>query len=106
MESELDSTVDTGSEGILLTGFARLTLSVSATFHDDENPYPADEIHHSFTTVIPDHGLSRARAPERLMSAGEILGMELCRLARQLRTHVCDWEEVIEGFEQEMREPY
>lgn len=92
--------------GILLTGFARMTLSLDATFHDDDNHYPADEIRHSFTTVIPDHAISKSRAPERAWSAGFILGMELCRLARQMRSHICDWDEVIDGFKMEMREPY
>lgn len=97
---------DDDCDCVALTGFARVTLSLAATFHDDDNPYPCDEIAHTFTTVIPDHAISRKRVPDRYWSAGHILGMELCRLARQLRSHVADWDEVIDGFEQEMREPY
>lgn len=99
---------DDDDDGISLHGWARVTYTLHAVMHSDadDSEWDPDERTLSFTSIIPDPGISKSLNPDRLMSAGEILGMDLCRLARAMRADLCDWEDVIKGFTREMSEPY
>jgi hypothetical protein len=87
-------------------GHARLRLRVEGLFVINEDEYEPDELTHEFTTVIPDNNVGKVHNPDRVWSAGEALGHTLGQLARSLREHFADWNDVSIGFEREMREPF
>lgn len=93
-------------EGIDISGYARLRLRVEGQFVTNEDGWEPDELTHEFTTTIPDNGVGRMHNPDRVWSAGEALGHTLGQLARALREHFADWEDVTKGFEREMRETF
>ena len=94
-------------EGLTLTGYARMTYTVAGEFVSDEwePDYPNDTMSFTFTSVIPNHSCGKVHTPDRIISPGEALGMDLARIARSVRHYMADWEDVVKGFEREMREP-
>jgi hypothetical protein len=87
-------------------GYAKLRLRVEGVFVTNDDSYEADELTHEFTTVIPDNNVGKVHNPDRVWSAAEALGHTLGQLARSLREHFADWDDVSKGFEREMREPF
>lgn len=96
---------DDECEGIPLTGYCHLTFTVKAVNHADcREDLPPDIIRHQFTTTIPDNGMGQSHAPDRAVSPGFSLGMEMARLAGSLREFFADWEDVTNGFSYGMRD--
>lgn len=96
-----DETLD----GIPLTGFVHLTLTARLVNHSDaDDGLPPDIIRHQFTSTVVNNGMSKSRTPGRVWSAGFCLGMDLARLAKVLRHHFADSEEIVDGFAYEMED--
>jgi hypothetical protein len=94
-------------DGISLSGYAKMTYTVAGEFvsNDWDDDCPSDTMSFTFTSVIPNHSWGKVHTPERIVSPGEALGMDLARIARSVRHYMADWEDVVKGFEREMREP-
>ena len=98
--------VDVDDEGgIVISGFGILTISVKLELHQEESYYPVPTVlQHRVQTVIPDPAVGRGMNPDRFMSAGEIFGHELARVANHFREGLADHEEMAAGFAREMQD--
>ena len=91
--------------GIVISGFGILTISVKLELHQDESDYPVPTVfQHRVTTVIPDPGVGRGMNPDRFMSAGQVFGHELGRIANHFRDGLADPDEMAIGFAREMQD--
>jgi hypothetical protein len=96
--------MDQDDDCIEISGLCRLTLTAKAESYADGATIP-DVIRHQHAVCIPDNGVGKVHNPDRVWSAGFCLGMEMARLAKSVRHFFADWDEVIDGFDYEMRDP-
>lgn len=90
---------------IVVSGYATLTVSVRLECVTDEDPYGVPELYaHRHRVVVPDPQVTKAMNPDRCLSAGYVLGMELARVANKFRDSLADTHEIADGFAREMRE--
>lgn len=88
---------------VLLTGFCTLTLSAKLVLHSDQYAHlPPEVAQHRLTTSIENNAMGLDRTPGRAHSPGFLLGVELARLAKNLREHFADCKDVGEGFIDEL----
>lgn len=90
-------------DGVVVSGFCRLTLTAKAESHMDYCDIP-ELIRSQIAVTIPEHSLGKSHCPNRVWSAGFCLGMEVARLTKSLRHFFADWDEVSDGFAYEMEE--
>lgn len=91
--------------GIVLSGCGILTINIKLELHQDESLFGVPTIlEHRVQTVIPDPAVGRGHKPERFMSAGQIFGQELGRIAHHFREGLADHKEMAAGFAREMQE--
>jgi hypothetical protein len=92
-------------DGIVISGFGILTISVKLELHQDESYYPVPTVlQHRVKTVIPDPGVGRSMNRDRFMSAGQVFGHELGRIANHFREGLADPGEMAIGFSREMQD--
>jgi hypothetical protein len=91
--------------GIDISGYAVLTVSVKMELHQYEGDWHQPTVvQHRLQTVIPDPAVGRGMNPDRFMSAGQVFGHELGRVANHFRDWLADHEEMADGFAREMRD--
>lgn len=92
-------------EGMVISGYAVVTLSVKMEFVDDEDAYGVPEIcQHRMRVILPDPHVGKARNPDRFLSAGCVFGSELGRIANHFRNAIADPDDIAKGFAREMQD--
>jgi hypothetical protein len=92
-------------EGIVISGFGILTISVRLELHVDEDMFNVPTVlQHKVQTVIPDPGVGKSHNPDRLMSAGEVFGADMGRVAHHFREALADHEDMAKGFARELQD--
>jgi hypothetical protein len=96
---------DEDDAGVVISGYATLTIRVSLESVTDDDSYGvADLCQHKHRTVIPDPHVGKGINPDRFLSAGYIFGMELARVANKFRDAVADDCDIAAGFAREMQD--
>ena len=96
---------DEDDEGVVISGFATLTIRVSLESVTDDDPYGVPDLcQHKHRIVIPDPAVGKGMNPDRLWSAGHIFGMELARVANKFRDFIADHGDIAAGFAREMQD--
>jgi len=96
---------DEDDEGVVISGFATLTIRVSLESVTDDDPYGVPDLcQHKHRVVIPDPHVGKGMNPDRALSAGYIFGMELARVANKFRDAVADDCDIAAGFAREMQD--
>lgn len=94
-----------GGDGVVISGFGILTISVKLELHVDEDALGVPTVlQHKVQTVIPDPGVGKSHNPDRFMSAGEVFGADLGRVANHFREALANHEDMGKGFAREMQD--
>lgn len=96
---------DDAEEGVTVSGHAIATITIRLECLTDDDQYGVPDVH-SFRlrTVIPDPHVTKAMNPDRFLSAGYVLGMDLARVANKFRDVIADDGEIAAGFAREMKD--
>lgn len=91
--------------GVVISGFGILTISVKLELHQDESLYDVPTVlQHKVRTTIPEPAVGKSINPDRFMSAGEVFGHELGRVANHFREALANHEDMAKGFAREMQD--
>ena len=96
---------DDEEDGLTVSGHAVATITIRLECLTDDDHYGVPDVH-SFRlqTVVPDLHVTKSMNPERLLSAGYVLGMDLARVASKFRDVIADDGEIAAGFAREMQD--
>lgn len=96
---------DDDEGGVVISGYGIVTISVKLELHmDDSYRDVPTTIQHRVRTYIPDPGVGKGMNPDRCMSAGQVFGHEIGRVANHFRDALADHEDMAAGFAREMQD--